>query len=174
VRGYKRVDLFDGEKHCGQLVHRLVLSAFGGPLPNGKEAHHRDGNKGNNSIENLEYVTRSQNQIKSLESGRPVARGVHNGRARLSENDVREIRGLCANGASDTHIAQRYKIGRSTVWCIRNAETWRHVPLEATVVVSVERLREIDIALRHGHECAQEDLQPTIDYVGSLLREEKT
>jgi hypothetical protein len=130
VRGYKRVDLFDGEKHCGQLVHRLVLSAFGGPLPDGKEAHHRDGNKGNNSIENLEYVTRSQNQIKSLESGRPVARGVHNGRARLSENDVREIRGLCANGASDTHIAQRYKIGRSTVWCIRNAETWRHVPLE--------------------------------------------
>jgi ribosomal protein S7 len=38
--------------------------------------------------------------------------------------------------------------------------------------VPVERLREIDIALRHGHECAQEDLQPTIDYVGSLLRDE--
>jgi hypothetical protein len=40
-------------------------------------------------------------------------------------------------------------------------------------LVPVERLREIDIALRHGHECAQEDLQLTIDYVGSLLREEK-
>jgi len=46
-------------------------------------------------------------------------------------------------------------------------------PAPAGKFVSLERLREIDIALRHGHECAQENLQPTIDYIGSLLREEE-
>ena len=45
------------------LVHRLVAFAFLGPPPhkNAWEVHHRDGDPANNHVENLEYVTRSQN-----------------------------------------------------------------------------------------------------------------
>lgn len=45
------------------LVHRLVAFAFLGPPPhkNAWEVHHRDGDPANNRVENLEYVTRSQN-----------------------------------------------------------------------------------------------------------------
>lgn len=45
------------------LVHRLVAFAFLGPPPNKTawEVHHRDGDPANNRVENLEYVTRSQN-----------------------------------------------------------------------------------------------------------------
>ena len=45
------------------LVHRLVAFAFLGPPPDKTawEVHHRDGDPANNRVENLEYVTRSQN-----------------------------------------------------------------------------------------------------------------
>ena len=47
------------------LVHRLVAFAFLGPPPHKTawEVHHRDGDPANNRVENLEYVTRSQNML---------------------------------------------------------------------------------------------------------------
>ena len=60
-KGYLRVDLSnkDGKKHF--KVHRLVAQAF---IPNeeGKpQVNHKDGNKHNNSITNLEWVTNREN-----------------------------------------------------------------------------------------------------------------
>lgn len=42
------------------LVHRLVVSNFIGDIGD-KEVNHKDGNKANNSVENLEICTRSYN-----------------------------------------------------------------------------------------------------------------
>lgn len=47
------------------LVHRLVAHAFLGPPPSGDlyEINHLDGNKSNNRVDNLEYVSRAQNML---------------------------------------------------------------------------------------------------------------
>ena len=61
-KGYLRVDLFNGKgekKHC--KVHRLVADAFIPNENNKPQINHKDGNKQNNSITNLELCTNSEN-----------------------------------------------------------------------------------------------------------------
>jgi len=50
-------------------IHRLVAEAFIGPRPDGMEINHLDGNKRNNAVTNLEYVTRSENYLHAYAIG---------------------------------------------------------------------------------------------------------
>ena len=56
--GYARVDIIENGKRQTKLVHRLVAAAFL-PLPQKLEMqlHHKDFNKNNNAVENLEWLT---------------------------------------------------------------------------------------------------------------------
>lgn len=58
----------NGRSHS-PVVHRLVAAAFIGPCPDGHEVNHKDGTKRNNRVENLEYVTRSQNTKHAHDMG---------------------------------------------------------------------------------------------------------
>jgi HNH endonuclease/NUMOD4 motif-containing protein len=60
TKGYLTVGLSKDGKTRMHLVHRLVLSAFVGSIP-WLQCNHKDLNKKNNSIDNLEYMTPSQN-----------------------------------------------------------------------------------------------------------------
>jgi len=60
TKGYKRVALIDNNKNSKHFyVHRLVMSAFIGDSD--LYVDHIDGNKTNNHIDNLRYVTNSEN-----------------------------------------------------------------------------------------------------------------
>lgn len=61
--GYLRVNVCRNHKKYIKLVHRLVAETF---IPNPKKKHdvnHIDGNKQNNNVENLEWATRSENEL---------------------------------------------------------------------------------------------------------------
>lgn len=60
---YSAVSLHLGNKKYYQCsnVGRLVLMAFNGLPEEGKECNHKDGDKLNNHISNLEWVTKSEN-----------------------------------------------------------------------------------------------------------------
>lgn len=63
AKGYLRVDLFDGHgKRKHHKVHRLVAKAFIKNPSNKPQVNHKDGNKQNNSITNLEWVTDDENK----------------------------------------------------------------------------------------------------------------
>lgn len=63
--GYLVVHLYNHGSHKAKTVHRLVASTF---IPNDdekSEVNHIDGDKRNNKIENLEWVTPKENQCHS-------------------------------------------------------------------------------------------------------------
>ena len=67
--GYARVELWQNGKGRKYLVHRLLAQAFI-PNPEGKpQVNHIDGNKANNALENLEWVTQSENQLHAYRAG---------------------------------------------------------------------------------------------------------
>lgn len=62
VGGYLQVILQNGPDKKVQKVHRLVCQAFHGNSPKDRnEVNHIDGNKKNNSSENLEWCSREEN-----------------------------------------------------------------------------------------------------------------
>jgi hypothetical protein len=64
--GYLRVTL-DGD-HV--LVNRMVCEAFNGPAPTDKHhAAHRDGNRANNSNDNLRWLTKKENEAEKILHG---------------------------------------------------------------------------------------------------------
>lgn len=80
THGYLRFHLQVNYKahHC--LLHRLMAEAFIWNPENLEQVNHKDGNKLNNSIDNLEWVTRSENAIHSFKMGlsyQPKARSIN-------------------------------------------------------------------------------------------------
>lgn len=65
--GYISVRLCKGGKVYTRFPHRLMAEAFIPNPQNKGETNHRDGNKLNNTLENLEWVTHSENMIHAYE-----------------------------------------------------------------------------------------------------------
>lgn len=69
TRGYKLVGLRKNGVRKGCTIHRLVAEAF---IPNPDDlpqVNHKDGNKANNSADNLEWCTAQDNMLHSLDIG---------------------------------------------------------------------------------------------------------
>lgn len=65
--GYLRVNfVLDGGKHVTLRVHRLVAEAFIPNPENKPEVNHKDYNRANNKVENLEWVTAKENAEHKL------------------------------------------------------------------------------------------------------------
>ncbi len=132
--GYRQIQLYrDGIKHCLHVAP-LVASAFFGPCPQGLEVNHIDGDKTNNCIENLEYVTRSENQ-KHAYAHRLHApkQGEDHWKSKLTETQVYEIRRLLAEDQLTTiEIGKMYGVNNVVISHINRGKIWRHVPYNGT------------------------------------------
>lgn len=67
--GYMYISFYDSGKQKMKSVHRMVAEAFI-PNPNNlREVNHINCNKKDNRVENLEWVTSSENKLKAIEEG---------------------------------------------------------------------------------------------------------
>ena len=76
-RGYLQVELVNATGKKTFLIHRLVANAFLDPIAGCNAVNHKDEDKRNNSVGNLEWCTNSQNMaayIRNHKSTKPVTR----------------------------------------------------------------------------------------------------
>ena len=69
VTVYKRYGLCVSGKKVNIFTHRLLATAFIPNPENKPQVNHKDGNKHNNLLDNLEWVTHKENTIHSFSIG---------------------------------------------------------------------------------------------------------
>lgn len=115
-RGYPRVSLCAGPTRATwAAVHRLVAAAFLGQCADGMTVNHIDGDKTNNRVDNLEYVTAQDNIRHARDTGLLDVRGVNNPRTKLTEDEVKEIRRMYSAGARQVDLAEQFNIHQTNV-----------------------------------------------------------
>lgn len=127
-RGYNVVNLSIDGKCKTFSVHRLIAQAYI-PNPNNfPTVNHKNGIKTDNRIENLEWVTFSENIIHAMETGLLVpAKGKNTKHGRFDEKDINEIRKLYSDGLSQYKIAELYNVTRGTIQQIVNKRTYSYI-----------------------------------------------
>jgi hypothetical protein len=110
-----------------RTVHRLVAEAFHGECPDGMEVRHFDGNQLNNAPSNLAYGTKSENALdRSVHGRHPGAQGERNPKAKLTGDEVAEIRRIANQGVTCREILQtgRFPVSLCTIQRIVSGKLW--------------------------------------------------
>lgn len=89
--GYHRISLFsrNDPRRGNYFVHRLVLEAFVGECPEGQEARHKNGVRGDNRVSNLKWGTKLENMEDRDRHGNNTAKGDTNPRAAANDSGKR-------------------------------------------------------------------------------------
>jgi len=132
--GYPSVTLCKNRCKYQLLIHRLVLIHFDRLPAVNEVANHKDGDRLNNNIENLEWVTQSQNVKHAYKNGlrtigkehRERCAALGRGKRRLSTDEVCQVRQLFATGLfTKTDLASNFGIDRKGIRQIINNETYK-------------------------------------------------
>lgn len=125
--GYARVNLryANSREYKSLLIHRLVAGNF---IPNPNkypEINHKDCNRLNNRIDNLEWCDRFYNIKYAFLKGSASNKGIRNPRAKLNSDDIEAIKALIKTGKFfNTQIAKLFKVCPQTIDNIANNKTW--------------------------------------------------
>lgn len=118
-KGYYRVCI------GGQLkfVHRLVAQKYV-PNPNNKpQVNHKDGNKLNNCVDNLEWVDNKENIKHAVENGLHLS-GEKCPYSKLNKQQVDFIRNH--KEISSVELAELFNVARSTISSVKNYKSWKN------------------------------------------------
>lgn len=131
-KGYPHVCL---ENKKTKTVHRIVAETFIPNPENKPQVNHIDGNKQNNNVDNLEWVTNKENAIHAVriglrtESDKKISlamSGSKNHRAKLTEAEAKQIKDLCETN-TNKQIAELFPVGPTIVSMIRHNKIWKHI-----------------------------------------------
>ena len=128
-KGYLQVALHRDGRGDRFYVHQLVLIAFIGPCPDGKECCHGNGNPADNRLENLRWGTKTENLMDAVRHG-TFGLGEDHHKAKLTEEDVRSIRLLYKRripGHGAESVAKQFGVCPNNIRAIVQGKTWRHV-----------------------------------------------
>jgi hypothetical protein len=126
--GYLAIDIQRSQRRYRSYVHRLVWEAFRGVIPNGLEINHKNGDRVDNRLANLELVTRSANMLHCFQSLSPSLKRRHgetHHKAKLTADDVKKILGLYGT-ISAPKIAKMFAVSKTAIHYIAKGRNWKH------------------------------------------------
>lgn len=124
--GYLQVCLSKDNHRHSYSLHRLVAAAFI-PNPEGKpQVNHKNSDRSDNSVTNLEWVTPLENMQHGAAYGNIDNRGEKNTLSKLTREDVRKIRFLYPM-LTQYKLAKLFGVDVSNIGYIVNRVTWIHV-----------------------------------------------
>ena len=115
-------------KAMNRKTHRLVALAWLGDPPSElhNQINHKDGNPLNNYIDNLEWVTHSQNQRHAVETGLK-GKGDELYNATLNDSQVHEICVKLKDGARAKDLSEYYGVSIDIIRKIKAGDTYFHI-----------------------------------------------
>lgn len=127
-KGYLIVMIKRDGKYKHPLVHRLVAQAY---IPNPKrlkEVNHKDGDRTNNIVENLEWVDSTGNKQHAIRLGLyKNLIGENHYKSKLADKDIEEIRRLGKKGnLYQWEIGKIYGVNQSTISSILSGKQRKH------------------------------------------------
>tara|TARA_R110000850_G_scaffold107837_2_gene219637 strand:- start:783 stop:1358 length:576 start_codon:yes stop_codon:yes gene_type:complete len=110
-----------------KTLHRLVASAF---LPNRENlpvVNHKNSDKHDNNVNNLEWCTHSYNVLHALENGASRAIGEFNGKSVLTDIQVIDIKYELSIGSSQKSLSLIYNVHPSTISNINTGKCYKDI-----------------------------------------------
>ena len=104
-------------------AHRVSWELTNGPIPKGMYVLHRCDNRKCVNPEHL-FLGSFDDNMSDMVSKRRQAHGIKNWHAKLTEDEVREIR---FGGGKQEDTARKFNVSRTTVSQIRSGDTWRFI-----------------------------------------------
>lgn len=125
--GYVAYDLSSNNCVKRETAHRLVAMAFIGPPPfNGAQAAHNDGNPRNNIASNIRWDTAVGNAADKKRHG-TLLTGERHQNSKLTDEAVREIRRLRAEGVTYKKLSEIFGVAPSNIHAAANGKQWSHI-----------------------------------------------
>lgn len=123
TKGYGKMGVDGHTVSASKIAYEL----FVGPVPNESDVLHECDVPACVNPEHLFLGTQQDNSDDMIRKGRDK-RGIHpgklNGRAKLSEQDVADIRSSAESGVA---LAAQYNVSSQTISAIRSGKLWRHI-----------------------------------------------
>ncbi len=111
-------------------VSRWLWQRVHGPIPRGLFVLHACDRPPCCNLDHLFLGDAQLNALDAVGKGRiNPRRGSQHPRAKLTEQQVPEIRAALARCESKTALGRQYGVWRTAIWFIGSRKTWRHVPV---------------------------------------------
>ena len=125
---YPQVKISASNREYTRKIHRLIAEAFIPNPDNKPEINHKDGNRGNNELTNLEWVTHSENVKHAYDTGlTKIRHGINASNSKYNDEQIHEVCKLLEEDKGNRYIVSKTGVGDSAISNIKNGRQWTHI-----------------------------------------------